>query len=127
MAQEPSDRAFIPALRHATGIAFSQIGADELTKIAQRTRLLISVPALRMRMLDNFNSSVNMLAEAVAARTGRDQADLEIRTLAGAVTGAMIAAIFAWVEGGSREDLGELIDRVLAHLEAGLQLYCKRV
>src|SRR5207253_10276789 len=59
---------------------------------------IFAVPALRMRMLDSFTSNLEMLAGAVAARTGRASGELEVRAFAGAVTGALIAAIFAWVE-----------------------------
>ncbi len=122
LAQEPSDEPFIPALRHVISMAFSQLGPAEIGKIQQRTKLLLAVPALRMRMLDNFNSSVDMLAGAVAARAGRDPSELEVRASAGAITGAMVAAIYAWVDGDADDDLGKLIDRALAHLESGLSL-----
>ena len=122
LAAQPADQAPIPALRHAVSTAFGQFGPGEMDKVHQRTKLLLGIPALRMRMLDNFTGSVDMLSGAVAARTGRDASDLEVRTFAGAVTGALVAAIFAWVEGGGREDLGGLIDRALAHLESGLVL-----
>jgi len=122
LAQEPSDEPFLPALRHVISMGFSQMGPVEVSKIKQRTKLMLAVPALRMRMLDNFNSSVDMLAGAVARRTGRDPAELEVRAFAGALTGAMIAAIYAWVDGGAAEDLGKLIDRALAHLESGFAL-----
>src|SRR5439155_941027 len=80
---------FLPALRHVMSMGFSQMGPVEVSKIKQRTKLMLAVPALRMRMLDNFNSSVDMLAGAVARRTGRDPAELEVRAFAGALTGAM--------------------------------------
>ena len=119
IAQEPPDRPFLPALRHVMSLAFSQLGTDEMDRIRQRTKLLMSVPALRMRMLDGFTGNVDLLAGAVAARTGRDASEVEVRALAGAVTGAMVAAIYAWVEGGAEEPLGQLIDRAFAQLEAG--------
>ena len=122
LAQEPSDEPFLPALRHVISLGLSQMGPVELAKIQQRTTLMLAVPALRMRMLDNFNSSVDMLAGAVAQRTGREPSDLEVRTFAGALTGAMIAAIFAWIEGDGKDDLGKLIDRALGHLESGFAL-----
>jgi AcrR family transcriptional regulator len=122
LAREPSDEPFLPALRRVVSMAFDQMGPTELGKIQQRTKLMLAVPALRMRMLDNFNSSVDMLAGAVAQRSGRDASDLEVRTFAGALTGALIAAIFAWVDGEGTDDLGKLVDRSLAHLESGFTL-----
>jgi AcrR family transcriptional regulator len=122
LAAEPSAEPPLAALRRALTAAFSQIGPQEMAMVYQRTRLMLGVPALRMRMLDNFTSSVDMLSTAVAARTGRDGRDLEVRAFAGAVTGALTAAIFAWVDGDGEQHLGELIDRALAHMESGLTL-----
>ena len=122
LADEPSDEPVIPALRHAIATAFAHLGPTEMAQIRQRTELMLAVPALRMRMLDSFTGSLDMLAAAFASRTGRDPADLEVRISAGAVTGAMISVIFAWVEGGNQDGLGELVDRALAQLESGLVL-----
>jgi AcrR family transcriptional regulator len=119
LAQEPSDEPFIPALRHVMSLAFTQLGTVEIDKVLQRTKLIIGEPALRMRMLDNFNGTMDMLAGVVAKRSGRNPAELEVRAFAGAVTGAMIAAIFAWVETGERDGLPELLDRALAGLANG--------
>jgi AcrR family transcriptional regulator len=119
-AAEPSDEPPIAALRRAVSTAFEQIGPAEMAKIRQRTELLLAVPALRMRTLDNFTANVDMLAGALAGRTGRSADDLELRVFAGALTGALIAAIFAWMDGGGKDNLGQVIDRALAHLESGL-------
>ncbi len=120
LAEQPAELAPIPALRSAVKGAFAQMGTEEMVKIRQRTELMLAVPALRMRMLDNFTSNIDMLAGGVAARTGRSVDDLEVRTFAGAVTGALIAAIFGWVNGGYQGSFGEVIDQTLAHLESGL-------
>ena len=74
------------------------------------------------RMLDNFLGNVDMLAGAMAARSGRDASEMEVRAFAGALTGAMIAAIYAWVESGAKESLWELLDRALVPLEAGFNV-----
>jgi AcrR family transcriptional regulator len=120
LAAQPADDAPIPALRAAIRTAFAQIGPAEIAKVRQRTELMLAVPALRMRMLDNFTGNLDMLAGAVAARTGRSADDLQVRTLAGAVTGALIAAIFAWVNGTYPGSLADAIDEGLGHLESGL-------
>jgi AcrR family transcriptional regulator len=122
LAAAPPDEPPIPALRQVIATAFTQIGPAEMAKIRQRTELMLSVPALRMRMLDNFNGSIDMLAGAVASRTGRDPADIEVRTFGGAVTGALVAAIFSWIDSGEPGNLGGYLDRALAHLESGLTL-----
>jgi AcrR family transcriptional regulator len=120
IAGQPADRPPIAALREVMRLAFGQLAPDELGKVYQRTKLQMSVPALRMRMLDGFTGNLDMLAGAFAAQAGRDARDFEVRVLAGAVTGAMLVAIFSWAEAGGGSNLGELIDRALAQLESGL-------
>jgi len=122
IAQAPPDRSPIAALRHVMRLAFTAIGPDELAKIYQRIKLQVSVPALRMRMLDGFTNNLDLLAGAVAQRTGRDPDELEVRAFAGAVTGAMLVALFTWADGGGKDNLPDLLDRALAHLESGLTL-----
>jgi hypothetical protein len=41
---------------------------------------------------------------------------------AGAITGAMLVAIYTWTQGGGKGNLGELLDRALGELESGLTL-----
>jgi AcrR family transcriptional regulator len=120
LAAQPADQAPIPALRAAIGAAFAHFSTEEIAKVRQRSELMLAVPALRMRMLDNFTGTMELLAGAVAARTGRGVDDLEVRAFAGAVTGALIAAVFAWVNGTYQGSLADAIDRSLAHLESGL-------
>jgi AcrR family transcriptional regulator len=119
---EPPDRPPLQALRHVMNVAFGQIPPEELAKVYQRTELMLQVPALRMRMLDSFTTNLDMFATVVADRTGRDAAEVEVRAFAGAVTGVMISALFLWADSGGKANLGELIDKSLAHLESGLVL-----
>lgn len=120
--KEPPDLAPIPALRHAIAATFAQLGPTELAKATQRMDLMLAVPALRMRMLDGFMGSLDMLSSAVATRTGRQPDDVEVRAFAGAVTGALVAVVYASASGVANEPLSDLIDKALAHLESGLVL-----
>jgi AcrR family transcriptional regulator len=122
IAAGPPDEPPIPALRRAMSTAFGQMGPAEAEQVRQRTELMLAVPALRMRMLDSFTGSLDMLSSAIAARSGRQPDDLEVRALAGAATGALVSAIFTWAAEGFRADLASLIDRSLAFLESGLVL-----
>jgi AcrR family transcriptional regulator len=119
---EPADTPPLQALRHVMRVAFAQFTAEEIGNVYQRTELMLQVPALRMRMLDSFTTSLDLFAKVVADRTGRDAGEVEVRTFAGAVTGVMISALFLWADSGGKQNLGELIDRALSHLESGLAL-----
>jgi AcrR family transcriptional regulator len=121
-AAAPADLSPAAALRWAVRRAFGDVGAAEFAKIFERTRLTMSVPALRARTLENFTATLDLIATGVAARTGREPQDLEVRVFAGAVVGALITAIQLWVESEAEKDLAGLIDQALAHLDAGLPL-----
>ncbi len=117
---EPTDRAPVAALRHVIGRAFADMTADDLAKIRQRTVLLTAVPALRMRLLDQFNTNLGVVAGVLARHAGKPADSFEVRMLAGAVVGVLIAAVFVWVEDGVDESFADIIDRALAQLEPTL-------
>jgi AcrR family transcriptional regulator len=115
----PAELAPVPALRYAVRTAFAQMGADELPKILERARLTMSVPALRARAIENMTATIDVLAEPLARRAGRDPDDFAVRTFAGACLGALLVAIFTWMDSDGTKDFLELIDEALGHLESG--------
>jgi AcrR family transcriptional regulator len=109
----------VAAMRQASRSAFGQIDVVEQAKVLERTKLTLSVPALRARSLENFAGTIALLAEPIARRLGRAPSDLGARTLAGACLGAMLVAIFEWVETDGAKPLPDLIDEALGLLESG--------
>src|SRR5262249_9447248 len=94
------------------------------------TQLAMPVPAVRARMLAELARTTQVLAEAVAERTGRDPSDFAVRTLAGAVVGVAMAAYFGEADGFMALDdqtqlatFADKLQRGLGLLEAGLPLY----
>lgn len=122
LAEAPADQPPVTALRTAMSEAFHAIGPEEMAAVYQRSQLMMKVPALRMRALDNFTGSVDMLAEGIGGRVGRDPGEVEVRAFAGAVIGALTAAIYLWADGDGTGHPFDLIDRGLALLENGLKL-----
>jgi AcrR family transcriptional regulator len=119
--QQPPELSPIRALRCAFHDGFEQLSSEEQAEQRERTSLVFSVPELRAAMLDQFASSMGLLAEVVAERTGRPPDDLAVRTLAGAVIGAMMAVMVALHEHPDA-DFAELVDEVMGNLEAGFSL-----
>lgn len=71
-----------------------------------------SVQALGLRLDQDWEDA---LAEAFErAMSGRPQAELEARLLAGSLMGTVAAFHRAWAAGGFRQDPAEYRDRVLA-------------
>ena len=118
----PAGDSPLATLRSAMRAAFAQMDAAEREKILTRTKLIMSVPALRARSFDNLAATIRVISEGLAIRLGRTADDFAIHTFAGACLGALLPAIFRWVESDGAEDLEELVDQALAHLEAGLPL-----
>src|SRR5262249_61888076 len=82
-----------------------------------------TVPEVRARAMDELARTIDIIADAVAKRTGRDPADFAVRNLAGAVVGVIIAATMPWAAFADKEGTADILERVdaaLAHLEAGL-------
>jgi AcrR family transcriptional regulator len=118
---QPRELSVIQALRAAFARAFAQISDDDRAVQEDRMLLVLSVPELRAAMLDQFASAMGLLAEIIAERTGRSPTDVSVRTFAGAVVGAAMAAMFAIADDPS-SDVAETIDQSMACLEDGLRL-----
>jgi len=115
---QPAELTTIGALRAALRHVFATATPEELANQNERGALILSVPELRMRMLDELLRSGQLLAEVVAQRARRRPDDFAVRTLVGAVVGAGIAA---WLGAGGTLAPDSLapIDEAFAQLEAG--------
>ncbi|MEU6427412.1 TetR family transcriptional regulator [Microbispora sp. NPDC046973] len=117
---QPPDLPPLAAIRAAFRSAFASMDPEELDGVLARSKLSASVPALRARTVEGLLVTVNMLAGAVAERTGRDPHSPAVRTLVGAVVGVMLPVLFTWVERDDAASLPALLDEALGYLEAGL-------
>ncbi len=118
---QPAALSPIQALRGALRAVFAALPAEDMAQQWDRTALILAVPELRMRMLDQFAGMIDLFAQMAARRVGRRADEVAVRTFAGAVIGALMAAILAAAE-DSLPDYLALMDASLAHLEAGLPL-----
>jgi len=109
----------LQALRNAISEVFLSMPEGQQAQEAERVRLMTEVPELRARMLAQVSEMIQMLAEAVAERVGRQSDDFEVRTFAGALVGVALG-----IAASSGDDPGndylKQFDRALALLEAGL-------
>lgn len=117
---QPSELSPITALRRTLRSVLGSLPADELARERQRATLIISVPELRARTLDQLATTLQPLTETVAERTNRTPDDPAVRALTGAVLGVSISAMLTASQDPNADYL-ELLDEALAHLETGLQ------
>jgi AcrR family transcriptional regulator len=118
---QPPEMSPIAALRESIRSVNATVSPEDRAIERERQALIVSVPELRARMLDEFTRVVEIVAGVVAERTGRRPDDIAVMTLAGAIIGVSIAAMVAARDNPSA-DLMELMDAGLAQLEAGLDL-----
>jgi AcrR family transcriptional regulator len=118
----PADEGAVAAVRHGAVAAIRSLGDEALPAVLARTKLILGTPALRNRMLEQQLGSHEVIAQTLARRSGRSTDDLAVRTAAAAITGALIAALLAWVESDDPAQFPILLDKALDHLERGLPL-----
>lgn len=91
-AQQPPELSPIQAFRGAYRAVMANMSAEQREFETRRQRLIFSLPELKAALYDEYLRTVTVIAEAVSRRIGRDPSDFDIRVLAGAATGAMMAA-----------------------------------
>ncbi|MGD0874539.1 MAG: TetR family transcriptional regulator [Acidimicrobiales bacterium] len=109
------------ALRNAITEVFSSMPESQQAQEAERIRIMSAVPELRARMLAQVSEMIQMLADAVAERVGRESDDFEVRTFAGALVGVALG-IAADPHDDPGLDYLNQFDRALALLESGLPI-----
>jgi AcrR family transcriptional regulator len=123
MAEEiraaPAELSPLEAVQRAFITAFAAISPEETQQVLQRAKLQFAVPALRMRALDNMQSSIKFLAAPLAERLGRPTDDFRCQAFMGACVGAIINAVMAWVEADGAFDVRELLTEGLSVLAEG--------
>jgi AcrR family transcriptional regulator len=114
----PRDLSLIAALRAAVRGAFSSITPTESEDSRQRAALIMAVPELRAAIAGYLVGTIGRLSGLLAERAGRPRDDLEVRALAGAAVGALMAVTMS-PEQGIVTDFVERMDAALAQLETG--------
>jgi AcrR family transcriptional regulator len=119
--EQPPELSPLRALRQSFLQVWGEMSSEEVDEQFQRTELVVSVLELRARALDQFMGTVQLLAEVLAERTGREPNDPAVRNVAGAVIGVGMSVMLTIAEDPGA-DVAQLFDEALAHLEAGLPL-----
>jgi AcrR family transcriptional regulator len=128
LAQQPANLSPVAALRAATDAIRQQLSPEDRATFATTTRLTLAVPEIRARAIDEFVRTIEQISEAFAERTGAAPDDFEVRNLAGAIIGVIMAAALPWStdQDPDIDVMFERIDAGLAHLEAGLPISTRR-
>ena len=90
--------------------------------VMARARLALQVPALRARFWEELERARDLLTSVIAARTGRDAEDFELRVLAMALVAATFEATQEFMRRGGRGNMLELVNRALDVVQIGQRL-----
>jgi AcrR family transcriptional regulator len=118
---QPAAMTPLEALRATLSDVFSNLSADDWELERVRQQLIASVPELRAAVLLRLSESLELFAEQVGKRVGRDPSDFEVRNFAGVVLGTALTGFTEALERPMTTYL-ETIDRALEHLQQGLPL-----
>jgi AcrR family transcriptional regulator len=118
---QPPELSAIKALRATMRDLLPQMFATDMDVVMTRMRLTTTVPALRARTFESLREGTHrILKEVMAERTGRPFDDLDVDAFAWAVVGALMSAMYAWMDGKVQiEGMPDLIDHNLELVETG--------
>jgi AcrR family transcriptional regulator len=122
---QPADLTPLAAFRAAASDTFASLSEQDLARLRETTELMLTVPEIRAKAMDEFARTIVVIAQAAAKRTGHDPNDFAVRVLAGAIVGVIMAATMPWTDWADTDagdDLRDRVDAALALLEAGLPL-----
>jgi AcrR family transcriptional regulator len=125
LERQPADLGPFAAVRAATSEAFASYTEADLAVIRQTAALMMAVPEIRARAVDEFARTMGVMGEALAKRAGRPADDLAVRTAAGAIVGVMMSITIpweGWTDRDTVEGMFQRIDQAFGLLEAGLPL-----
>jgi len=124
LARQPTSMTPISAFRAAMRETLASLTEEEWQEFRDAGELSTKVPEIRARQLDELGRTIDVLADALAKRTGRSADDLAVRVYVGAVFGVVLAVTTPGKP--SKADFGtrmfDRIDEALGLLEAGLPL-----
>jgi AcrR family transcriptional regulator len=130
LLRQPAQLSPVAAMRAAARETWDTFTSEEWDQFREASELTASVPEIRARAVYEFTRTIDVLADALAQRSGRPADDLAVRVVAGAVVGVIMAVTmpdYARTDAGApHTEVGPgslaRIDEALALLEAGLQL-----
>jgi len=121
LAARPPEEPLTVALRQMIESMRPIIERDREV-ILERTKLVFEVPELRARIREAGEQAHDFMRQMVAARTGRDPEDFELRVATAVIFAGLLEAIQVWVESDGSKDFADLILHTLDVIEGGVRL-----
>ena len=90
--------------------------------IVARAQMALKVPALRARFWEEMERARDLISSVIAARTGRDAEDFELRVVSMALVAAAFEATQEWLRRGGRDSMFELVTQALDAVQISQRL-----
>jgi AcrR family transcriptional regulator len=90
--------------------------------ILARARMALQVPALRARFWEELERARDLISSIIAARTGRDAGDFELRVVSMVLVTAAFEASQEWLRRGGRGSMFELVNQALDSVQISQRL-----
>jgi AcrR family transcriptional regulator len=90
--------------------------------IVARAQMALKVPALRARFWEEMERARDLISSVIAARTGRDPDDFELRVVSMALVAAAFEATQEWLRRGGRDSMFELVTQALDAVQISQRL-----
>jgi AcrR family transcriptional regulator len=90
--------------------------------IVARAQMALKVPALRARFWEEMERARDLISSVIAARTGRDADDFELRVVSMALVAAAFEATQEWLRRGGRGSMFELVTQALDAVQISQRL-----
>jgi AcrR family transcriptional regulator len=119
---QPPELSPADALRAMLREVIGELLSDHRERMLERTRLLLSVGALRMRQWEHLRESQDLLVGVLAERLGRSPADREVRSFVAALLAVWETTLTDWAEDDGRGDILRMLDEAIDFLSAGCPL-----
>ena len=124
LARQPTSMTPIAAFRAAMREGMATLTPAEWDEFREAAGLSLEVPEIRARQIDELGRMIDVMAGALARRTGKTADELAVRVYVGAVFGVILSVMTPgkWAEADIGTQTFDRIDEALALFEAGLPL-----
>jgi AcrR family transcriptional regulator len=112
MLARPTEEPPSVVMKHMFEILGNVLDRDRDIILA-RARLALKVPALRARFWEELERARDMVSSVVAARTGRDPEDFELRVVSMVLVTAAFEATQEWLRRGGQDSMFELVNQAM--------------
>jgi AcrR family transcriptional regulator len=121
LALRPDDEPLAETFRGVIRETLGGLYERDPERLLLRVRLLLTVPELRSRLIDEQYHGIEQLAQLLADKQGRPADDLQLRVTGAALLAAVSIALDLWQKDGGKSDLLALLDRTTDTLAVSMR------